>query len=408
MPEEYGSQRPRHGGRQRRVAVVGVALSDCGRAPEGTTAYTLHAQAARRALADSGLPRSAVDGFASAGLGTLAPAEVADYLGLRPTWADSTSLGGATWEVMAAHAAEAIAAGHANAVLLVYGSTARSDLRAGRRTANLSFGASGPLQFEVPYGHTLIAKYAMAARRHMHEYGTTLEQLASVAVQARANASRNPEAAHREPITVGDVLSGPLIADPFTKLHCCIRSDGGCAVLLAAEDLIPDTARRPVWVLGSGTCVSHTTMSEWDDFTVSPAAVSGRAAFRQAGVTPADIDIAQIYDAFTYMTLVTLEDLGFCAKGEGGAFVCPGPGGAADKGRLTIDGDLPVNTDGGGLSACHPGMRGLFLLVEAVRQLRGEAGERQVRRDGRLPELAVASGTGGWFCSSGTVVLGRD
>ena len=205
----------------------------------------------------------------------------------------------------------------------------------------------------------------------------------------------------REPITVDDVLDGPMIADPFTKLHCCIRSDGGCAVLLAAEEYVPDTAKAPVWVLGTGEHVSHTTMSEWDDFTVSPAAVSGRLAFERAGLTPAEMDIAEIYDAFTYMTLVTLEDLGFCAKGEGGAFV--------EKGRIGPHGELPVNTDGGGLSACHPGMRGLFLLVEAARQLRGEAGSRQVRRqDGSHPRLAVASGTGGWFCSSGTVVLGRD
>ncbi|MEV0118718.1 acetyl-CoA acetyltransferase [Streptomyces sp. NPDC050844] len=384
----------------RKVAVVGVALSDCGRVDEATP-YALHAQAARRALADSGLGRDVIDGIASAGLGTLAPVEVAEYLGLKPRWVDSTSVGGATWEVMAAHAAEAIAAGRANAVLLVYGSTARADIKAKRRTSNLSFGARGPLQFEVPYGHSLIAKYAMAARRHMHEYGTTLEQLASVAVQARANAATNPDAMFREPITVDEVLSGPMIADPFTKLHCCIRSDGGCAVLLAAEEYVADCASAPVWVLGAGEHVSHTTMSEWDDFTVSPAAVSGRLAFERAGVRPEDVDVAQIYDAFTYMTLVTLEDLGFCGKGEGGAFV--------EKGRLLRDGELPTNTDGGGLSAQHPGMRGLFLLVEAVRQLRGEAGEgRQVQKaGGRLPEVAVASGTGGWFCSSGTVVLGR-
>ncbi|MFI2760104.1 thiolase C-terminal domain-containing protein [Streptomyces echinatus] len=385
----------------RKVAVVGVALSDCGRVDDAT-AYALHAQAARRALADAGLERSLVDGFASAGLGTLAPVEVAEYLGLRPTWVDSTSVGGSAWEVMAAHAADAIAAGHAKAVLLVYGSTARADIRAGRRTGNLSFGARGPLQFEVPYGHTLIAKYAMAARRHMIEYGTTIEQLAHVAVQARANAALNPDAMYRDPITVDDVLSGPLIADPFTKLHCCLRSDGGAAVLLAAEEYVRDCRTAPVWVLGTGEHVSHAAMSEWPDFTLSPAAVSGRLAFGRAGVTPADVDFAEIYDAFTYMTLVTLEDLGFCAKGEGGAFV--------GKDRLLVrGGELPVNTDGGGLSAQHPGMRGLFLLVEAVRQLRGQAGERQVRaRDGGLPRLGVASGTGGWFCSSGTVVLGRD
>ncbi|WP_327345142.1 thiolase C-terminal domain-containing protein [Streptomyces europaeiscabiei] len=389
---------PRGGGRK--VAVVGAALSDCGRVDDATP-YALHAQAARRALADAGLERTAIDGLASAGLGTLAPVEVAEYLGLRPTWVDSTSVGGSTWEVMAAHAADAIAAGHANVVLLVYGSTARADIRAGRRTGNLSFGARGPLQFEVPYGHTLIAKYAMAARRHMHEYGTTLEQLASVAVQARANAAANPEAMFRTPITVDDVLASTPIADPFTKLHCCIRSDGGAAVLLAAEEYVRDCRpATPVWILGTGEYASHTTMSEWPDFTVSPAAVSGRLAFERAGVRPAEIDFAEIYDAFTYMTLVTLEDLGFCAKGEGGAFV--------EKNRLTLTGDLPVNTDGGGLSAQHPGMRGLFLLVEAVRQLRGEAGDRQIRAaDGHLPRLAVASGTGGWFCSSGTVVLGR-
>ncbi|MER8034708.1 thiolase C-terminal domain-containing protein [Streptomyces hydrogenans] len=379
---------------RRRVAVAGVALSDCGRVDDATL-YALHAQAARRALADSGLDRSLVDGLASAGLGTLAPVEVAEYLGLRPTWVDSTSVGGATWEVMAAHAADAIAAGRARAILLVYGSTARADIKARRRTSNLSFGARGPLQFEVPYGHTLVAKYAMAARRHMHRYGTTLEQLAEVAVQARANAALNPEAMFRTPVTADEVLSGPMIADPFTKLHCCIRSDGGCAVLLVAEDYVKDLAKPPVWILGAGEHTSHTTMSEWEDFTVSPAAVSGRLAFERAGVTPADIDVAEIYDAFTYMTLVTLEDLGFCAKGEGGAYF-------ADKSAV------PVNTDGGGLSACHPGMRGLFLLVEAVRQLRGEAPGRQARRpDGSLPELALASGTGGWFCSSGTVILGR-
>lgn len=383
----------------RKAAIAGISLSDCGRV-DGATPYALHAQAARRALDDAGLDRSVIDGFASAGLGTLAPAEVAEYLGLRPTWVDSTSVGGSTWEVMAAHAADAIAAGHARAVLMVYGSTARADVKAGRRTGNLSFGAHGPLQFEVPYGHTLIAKYAMAARRHMHEYGTTIEQLAEVAVQARANAAANPEAMFRDPVTVDEVLSGPVIADPFTKLHCCVRSDGGAAVLLVAEDLVRDCRTAPVWVLGTGEHVSHTTMSEWPDFTVSPAAVSGRLAFERAEVRPAEIDFAEIYDAFTYMTLVTLEDLGFCTKGEGGPFV--------EKGRLLArGGELPVNTDGGGLSAQHPGMRGLFLLVEAVRQLRGEAGERQVRRrDGALPRLAVASGTGGWFCSSGTVVLG--
>lgn len=379
----------------RRVAVVGVALSEVGRV-DHLTPFHLHAQAVQRAVADAGLTKDDVDGFASNGLGTLPPIDVAEYLGLRPTWVDSTGVGGGTWEVMAAHAADAIALGHADVVVLAYGSTARADLKAGRRTANLSFGARGPVQFEVAHGHTLIAKYAMAARRHMHEHGTTIEQLAEIAVSARHNAGPNPDAYYREPITVDDVLGGDMVADPFTKLQCCIRSDGGCAVVLAAEDRVPDTAKAPVWVLGSAQHTSHVTMSEWPDFTVGPAAVSGPAAFVRAGVAPADIDVCAIYDAFTYMVLLTLEDLGFCPKGDGGPFV--------EGGRLRLGGALPTNTDGGGLSACHPGMRGLFLLVEATRQLRGEhPPERQV--DGA--ELACVSGTGGWFCSNGTMILGR-
>jgi acetyl-CoA acetyltransferase len=377
------------------VAIVGVALSDTGRV-DTKTPWELHGQAVRRAVADAGLTKADIDGVASNGLGTLQPIEVAEYLGLRPTWVDSTGVGGATWEVMAGHAADAIAAGHADVVVLVYGSTARADLKKRLRTANLSFGTRGPVQFEVPYGHTLIGKYAMAARRHMHTYGTTIEQLAEVAVSARYNAQFNPDAYYREPITVDDVLASEMIADPFTRLQCCIRSDGGCAVVLAAEDRVPDTAKPPVWVLGHAQHVSHTTMSEWPDFTVSPAAVTGPTAFARAGVTPADIDVCTIYDAFTYMALVTLEDLGFCAKGEGGAL--------AESGALRLGGSLPTNPDGGGLSACHPGMRGLFLLVEATRQLRHEyPPERQVPD----AELACVSGTGGWFCSNGTLILGR-
>ncbi|KJE21795.1 acetyl-CoA acetyltransferase [Frankia torreyi] len=379
----------------RRVAIAGVALSDVGRT-DGSTPYALIAQASRRALADAGLGPGDVDGLASTSLGTLAPIDVAEYLGLRPRWIDSTTVGGASWEVMAAHAADAISAGHADVVLLTYGSTARSDLRKRLRTASLNWGSRGPQSWEAPYGHTLISKYAMAARRHMHEFGTTIEQLAEIAVSARYNAGPNPEAYYRDPITIDDVLSGSMIADPFTKLHCCIRSDGGAAAVLVAEDRIADLPRPPVWVLGTGECVTHVSTSQWEDVTTGPAAVSGPLAFSRAGVSPEDIDVCELYDAFTYMLMVTLEDLGFCKKGEGGPFVADG--------RLRLGGALPTNTDGGGLSACHPGQRGLFLIVEAVRQLRGEAEGRQVP-DARL---ACVSGTGGWLCSSGTVILGRD
>jgi acetyl-CoA acetyltransferase len=377
----------------RRVAVAGVALADIG-GDRPRTPYALLAEASRRALADAGLGAADVDGLASSGLGTMAPVDVAEYMGLRPRWVDSTTVGGASWEVMAAHAADAISEGRADVVLVSYGSTARSDLRRGLRSANLDWGSRGPQQWEAPYGHTLISKYAMAARRHMYEYGTTIEQLAEVAVSARANAGLNPEAAFRKPITVDDVLSGPMIADPFTKLQCCIRSDGAAAAVLVAEDRIADLLRPPVWVLGAAEAISHVSMSQWTDFTTGPASVSGELAFQRAGLSPADVDVCELYDAFTYMLLITLEDLGFCGKGEGGAFV--------EGGRLRVGGELPTNTDGGGLSASHPGQRGLFLLVEAVRQLRKEAGERQVP-DARI---ACISGTGGWFCSSATMLLG--
>jgi acetyl-CoA acetyltransferase len=378
----------------RRVAVAGVALSDVG-VVDGVTPYALLGQAARRALQDAGLTPRDVDGFASTSLGALAPIGVAEYLGLAPTWVDSTTVGGASWEVMASHAADAIAEGRADVVLLAYGSTSRSDLRRGLRAANLDWGSRGPQQWEVAYGHTLISKYAMAARRHMHEFGSTLEQLAEIAVSARANAALNPEAQYREPITIDDVLGGPMVADPFTKLQCCIRSDGGAAAVLVAEDRVADLRKPPVWVLGSAEHTSHVSMSQWADFTTGPAAISGPLAFSRAGVTPADVDVCQIYDAFTYMLLITLEDLGFCPKGDGGSFV--------EGGTLRVKGELPTNTDGGGLSACHPGQRGLFLIVEAVRQLREECGDRQVSD----AQIACVNGTGGWFCSSGTMILGR-
>jgi acetyl-CoA acetyltransferase len=379
----------------RKVAIVGAALSDCGRV-DVKSPFQLHHQASSRAIADAGLTKDDIDGFGSSGMGMLAPVEVAEYLGLRPTWADGTGVGGSTWEFMAEHAVEAIQAGHAEVVVLAYGSTARADLKARRRSANLSFGTRGPVQFDAPYGHTLIAKYAMVAQRHMHEFGTTAEQLAEIAVSARYNAQFNPDAYYRDPITIDDVQSAPMIADPFTTMHCCIRSDGGGAVVLASEERARDCAKQPVWVLGSGEATNITTMSEWDDFTESPAARSGKLAFERAGLTPDDVDVCQLYDAFTSMVLLTLEGLGFCKKGEGGPFV--------EDGKLRVGGALPTNTDGGGLSSCHPGMRGMFLMVEAVKQLRGEAGERQVP-DARI---ACVNGTGGWFSSASTLLLGAE
>ena len=378
---------------QNRVAIVGAALSDIGRVDD-KTAFQLHFQGASRALADAGLTKDDVGGFMSCGLGTLAPIEVTEYLGLRPSWVDSTQVGGSSWEFLVEHAVAAISQGLTDVVVLAYGSTTRADLKRRLRTANLGFGSRGPSQFDSPWGHSLIAKYAMTARRHMFEFGTTIEQLAEIAVSARYNAALNPEAFYRDTITIEDVMSGPVIADPFTKLHCCIRSDGGGAIVLASEQRARDCAKPPIWILGTGEAVSHTTMSEWTDFTESPCARSGQQAFARAGVTPADVDVCELYDAFTSMLLLTLEGLGFCKKGEGGGFV--------EDGKLRVGGALPTNTDGGGLSHCHPGMRGMFLLAEGVRQLRGEAGARQVQG----AEICCVNGTGGWMSSASTVILG--
>ena len=382
---------------ERRVAIVGAALSDIGRVDD-KTAYELHHQATTRALADAGLGKDDVGGFMSCGAGTFMPLDVAEYMGIanQLNWIDSTQVGGSSWEFYVEHALAAIRSGLTDVVVLAYGSTARADLKRKYRTANLAFSNKGPSQFDAPWGHTLISKYAMTARRHMHEFGTTIEQLAEIAVSARHNASLNPEAYYQDPITIDDVLSSRMMADPFTKLQCCIRSDGGGAIVLASEERARDCASSPVWVLGSGEAVSHVTMSEWDDFTESPAARSGRLAFERAGLTPDDVDVCQFYDAFTSMLLLTIEGLGFCKKGEGGPFV--------EDGRLRVGGALPTNTDGGGLSHCHPGMRGMFLLVEAVRQLRGECGPRQVEG----AEVACVNGTGGWFSSASTILLGAD
>ncbi|MBA3655326.1 MAG: acetyl-CoA acetyltransferase [Actinobacteria bacterium] len=380
----------------RRVAIVGAALSDCGRVDD-KTAFHLHQQATSRALADAGIDKSEVDGFMSCGTGSLAPIEVAEYLGMGPMkWVDGTSVGGSSWEFYVEHAAAAISAGLADVIVAAYGSTTRANLKRGIRTANLSFGVRGPQQFDAPYGHTLMAKYAMAARRHMHEFGTTAEQLAEIAVSARYNASLNPGAYYRDPITVDDVQSAAMVADPFTKLHCCIRSDGGGAVVLVSEERSRDCAKKPVWVLGTGEAATYTTLSEWEDFTEAPAAISGPLAFERAGLTPDDVDVCEVYDAFTSMVLLSLEGLGFCKKGEGGAFV--------EDGKLRVGGALPTNTDGGGLSACHPGMRGMFLLVEATKQLRGECDDRQVPD----AKIACVNGTGGWWSSASTVLLGVD
>jgi acetyl-CoA acetyltransferase len=377
-----------------RVAIVGVGLSDCGRVPD-KTATALMAQSARRAIGDAGLAKNDIDGVGAHG-SLLAPVEVSEYLGLRPSWVDSTNVGGSSWEVMAQHAAAAISTGEIDVALLTYGSTARSDVKRQVRGSTAAMSTGGAMQFEAPYGATLIAKYAMAARRHMIEYGTTVEQLAEVAVAAHEWAAMNDKAFEPHRLTLADVATAPMVADPFTTKHICLRTDGGGAVILASEGVARNCAKEPVWIMGAAGAASHVSMSEWPDFTTSAAARSGPRAFAQAGVAQADVDVCQLYDSFTSTVLLTVEDLGFAAKGEGGPFIA--------SGALRPGGALPTNTDGGGLASCHPGMRGMFLMVEAVRQLRDECGPRQVE-DARL---ACVHAMGGFFSHSATMILGRD
>jgi acetyl-CoA acetyltransferase len=383
--------------RGRRAAIAGVATSDYPKLP-GLSEHAVHGQAADRALADAGLTYADVDGLATTGFFPMYAVGVAEYFGLHPIYVDETNTGGSSFEVLVEHAAYAVEAGAANVVLVTYGSVQLSQM--GRRLGTGGGGGGlmpGPAVYDALWGNTLVGNYALAARRHMHEFGTTPEQLAAVAVTMRHHATTNPQAQEREPITVDDVVSSRLVADPLHKLDCCVISDGGAACIVTTEERAADLPRPPVYVLGAAHATTHhMNLSAMPDLTVTPAAQSGPVAFARAGVTPADIDVAQLYDSFTITVVLTVEDLGFCAKGEGGAFV--------DDGGLEIGGRLPTNTDGGGLSACHPGMRGMFLIVEAVRQLRGEGGPTQVPN----ARLAVAHGTGGMLSTGATLVLGRE
>jgi acetyl-CoA acetyltransferase len=250
------------------------------------------------------------------------------------------------------------------------------------------------MTYEAPYGNTLIGAYAMAARRHMHQYGTTSEQLAEIAVVTRRHAALNPRAMYRESITIQDVLNSRMIADPLHLLDCCVVTDGGGAVLVTTEERARDLKQKPVFLLGSSESHSHTNISQMPDLTTTTAAVTGPRAFAEADIRPTDVDMAMIYDSFTITVLILLEDLGFCKKGEGGAFV--------QNGRIALGGELPINTDGGGLSSNHPGMRGIFLMIEATRQLRGQCGPRQVEG----AKIAVAHGSGGFLSSQVTTILG--
>jgi acetyl-CoA acetyltransferase len=380
---------------KRRAAIVGVAHSDLGKTPH-LSVMSQQAIAAKKALAEAGLGLKDVDGLFTAASWSWGPTlSLAEYLGITPTYMDSSQVGGSSFETHVAHAVAAIEAGLIDVALITYGSTAR--------TGGANMAGDGDVmerQFEIPFGvPSPIGAYAMAANRHAHQYGTTSEQLAQVAVSAREWAALNPEAYFRDPITIDDVLNSPMICDPLHKLDCCLVTDGGGAVVVVAEDRWKDMATHPIEVLGHGESTTHMTIANSADVTVTGAAASGPAALRMAGVQHSDFDVVELYDSFTITVLLTLESLGFCKPGESGDFVAGG--------RISPGGEFPMNTNGGGLSFTHPGMYGIFLLIEATRQLRHDyAGEgiRQVPN----AQLALVNGTGGMLSSTSTVVLGRS
>ena len=377
------------------VAIVGAAESDLG--VTGSSVLALNAQAVTRALADAGLALGDVDGLATAGVARFSAAQLAEYLGLRPAWTDSTFAGGAAFEMYVARAVQAIEAGQCSTVVISYGSDQRS--ARSRSLAGVLEEHTPEAQFETPYGPLYpISYYAMAAQRYLARYGAKREALAEIAVAAREWALLNP-AAYRfgaGPLTVDEVLAAPMLSTPLTALDCCLVTDGGGAVVLTSRQRARDLRRPPVRVLGYGEATTNVSMTAVDDLTVTGAVESGRRAYAMSGLTPADVDVAEVYDSFTVTVLLTLEALGFCGRGEAGDFV----GG----GRIRPGGDFPLDTNGGGLSYCHPGMYGVLLLVEAVRQLRGECGARQVP----AAEVALAHGTGGILSTHATVLLGAD
>ena len=381
----------------RAVAIAGADECDeIGFVPHKST-LQLHAEAARNALADAGIDKSEVDGVFTAGAGWSASLQIAEYLGIQPTYTDSTAVGGSSFVIHVEHAAAAINAGLIEVALITHGESGHSNRfrpGGGRPTLDPWFPAS---QFEAPYhvgGAPTV--YALACMRHMHQYGTTHEQLAEIAVATRKWAQLNPKALMRDPLTIDDVLSSRWVSYPFHIYDCCLVTDAGGAVVVTSAARARDCRKPPVWVLGSGEATTHQTIASMPDLTTTPAAISGPRAFAMAGVRHQDIDVVEVYDSFTYTALVTLEALGFCKPGEGGAFV--------SGQRTAPGGDFPMNTNGGGLSYTHPGMYGMFLLIEAVRQLRGECGDRQVP-DARL---ACVNGTGGTLSSTGTLILGVD
>jgi len=385
----------------RTPVIVGTGLSDYPKAPH-LDGVQHHVQAFQRALADSGLEKSEIDGYVSAGGGGLMiddAVTMAEYLRIDHRYVDGTMTGGSSFEFHVQHLAAAIREGLCDVALITYGSDQLS--RMGRKLGTGGFQrpgsrVGGPIQYEAPYGNSLVGAYAMHAARHMHEFGTTPAQLAEIAVGVREFATLNPHAIYRDPITADDVLNSRMIADPLHKLDCCAITDGGGALLMTTAERAKDLRQPLVYVLGAAGAQTHWNVSQQPDFTTCAGAKAGPVAFGRAGLRPNDIDMLMFYDSFTITCLILLESLGFVARGEGGPFVA--------EGNLKRGGRFPLNTDGGGLSSSHPGMRGIFLLIEAARQLRGQAGEAQVPNC----QTAICAGSGGWLSAIGVAILGAE
>ena len=381
------------------IAIAGVFEHPTRWAPDKTE-FQIMAESARGALADAGLTIKDVDGLfaASMTMGAMGTVELAEYLNLKPNYVDGTNIGGSSFVAHVNHAAAAIHAGLCEVALILYGSTSASTATA-IGTGGYGGGGRNPSEaWTGPYGMTTVGSYALVAQLHMNKYGTKPEQLAEIAVTMRAHAALNPNAKMRQLITVDDVMESRVISEPLHLLDCCIISDGGGAVVVTSAARARDLPKKPVLLLGCGEALAHQEVGSPDLFTLA-AKQSSTRAFAMAGVSRDDIDLAMIYDSFTITVLATLENLGFCGLGEGGAFV--------SDGRIRLGGALPVNPDGGGLSNNHPGMRGIFLVIEAVKQLRGECGDRQVSG----AKLALAHGTGGTIGvahSGATIILGSE
>ena len=371
-------------------AIVGFGLAGLGEAP-GWTSWDIMARSALAACADAGVKLTDVDGLFCAMMEDSMPVLMAaEYLGIRPRYVDGTLTGGSSFVNYLASATAALDAGLCDVALVCYGSN--------QRTASGKLVTASKLPpYEAPYKPRYpIAGYAMAARRHMHEFGTTREQMADVAVAARGWAQKNPEAFMRDPLTREDVLSARMISDPFGKYDCCLVTDGGGALVLTRADRAKDHPHKPVYVLAAAAESTHRQISQMPDFTVTAARESGARACAMAGVKPSDIDVVETYDAFTINTILFMEDLGFCKKGEGGAFVADG--------NVAPGGSLAVNTNGGGLSCTHPGMYGIFPVIEGLRQIRGQAPGIQIEG----VDLALAHGNGGVLSSQVTAILGSE